>query len=213
MNEIIDFANGFIITSILIILVGCLNLKTLKSSLPLRVLFCLIIVSVISDVTGSIFRMRGIHNIGLFNIYNLVEYLMFAVFYLTLLKLNKNWSFILGGVYLAAFVIMFFTTINQAFYEHLNSAAMGIKSILLICSSVYYFRVMLNQLEYDTPWSNPFFWINSGILLYFSGGFFIFIFSDYRDAVWTITLWDIHNIIHIIYNILILIGFWKARKI
>lgn len=213
VNEIINFANGFKITSILILLVGVLNLETLKRYTPLRVLFCLILISLATDIAGSTMRMNGIHNIWLFNIYNLVEYSLFALFYLTLFKLSKEWKLAIGVGYSLVLGIMIITTVSQSFYEHLNSASMAIKSIILICSSVYYFRVMLSKLEFNTPWMNPLFWINSGILLYFSGAFFIFTFSDYRDAERMITLWDIHNIIHIIYNLLILIGFWKARKI
>ncbi len=213
MNEIFNFGNGFITTSILIILIGALNFKTLKRSLPLRVLFCLIIISLIVDVVGRIMQFNGIHNIWLYNTYTLIEYSLFTLFYLSLFSIKRNMKIVIGVFYIMALTVMIIITISQSFHEHLNSVAMGLRSLILICFAALYFKDMLSKLEYDTPWENPFFWINSGILLFFSGGFFIFIFSDYRDTTRMINLWDIHNIIHIIYNILIIIGFWKARKI
>ncbi len=213
MNQLFDLANGFIATSIIIIVIGIINYKTLVQFNALRVLFYLVIISVISDIASTYMQANGIHNIWLFNVYNIIEYSLFAVFYLTLFNVNKSWKLAIGIFYIVAFGIMIIATATQSFQLHLNSASMGLKSIILICSAVFYFKDMLSKLEYETPWENPFFWINSGILLFFSGGFFIFIFSDYRDTTRMINLWDIHNIIHIIYNILIIIGFWKARKI
>lgn len=213
MNEIINFYTILLATSILIILVGAINFKTLKGSLPLRVLFCLFIISLLSDLVGTYMHNRGIHNLWLFNLYNLIEFALLALFFISLFKFERKWNLIISLGYFVALIVMIYISISQSFTENLNSTLMGLESIILICSAVYYFKVMLSKLEFDTPWSNPFFWINSGVLLYFSGGFFIFIFSDYRDVSNTINLWDIHNIIHIIYNILIIIGFWKARKI
>ena len=212
MNGIINLGYLFIATSAVIVIVGALNLKTLKRSLPLRVLFCLIVISLLSDLASGYMQSHAIHNLWLINLYNIIEYSLFAVFYLLLFKLNKNPKYIVGTLYLMGLIIIVITSFTQSFSEHLNSTLLGMKSIILICSSVFYFKVMLDEIEFETPWSNPFFWINSGVLIYFSGCFFIFIFSEYRGVSRTINLWDIHNIIHIIYNLLILIGFWKARK-
>ena len=212
MNEIINFGNGFIVTSILIIMVGVINFKTLNWTTPLRVLFCLIIISTLFDITGNTMFAYGIHNLWLINIYTILEYSLFTAFYLILFNLSRNWKLIVGLFYILAVAVMISVTVSQSFSEHLNSASMGMKSIILICSSVFYFKVMLEKLEFDTPWANPLFWINSAVFLYFSGSFFIFIFSEYRDISRVIYLWDLHNIIHIIYNLLILVGFWKARK-
>lgn len=212
MNEIINFYTILLASSILIILVGIINFKTLKRSWPLGVLFILFIVSVTSDIAGTAMQNRGIHNLWLYNLYNLIEYSLLAIFFILLFQFKRQGQIISSIVYLTILTLMIFISVSQSFTEHFNSTLMGLQSIVLICSSVLYFRVMLNNLEFETPWSNPFFWINSAILIYFSGCFFIFIFSDYRDVTRTIKIWDIHNIIHIIYNLLILIGFWKARK-
>ncbi|MFT5820886.1 MAG: hypothetical protein ACI8ZM_002134 [Crocinitomix sp.] len=212
MNEIINFGTGFIAISIIIIIVGLLNFKTLMQINALRVLFCLIVASTIVDILGLVMQINGIHNIWLYNLYNLIEFSLIAYFFFLLYNIKKPYRLILGLSYFAALLFIIFVTIQQSFSEHFNSAMMGFSSIILICSSAFYFKIMLNQLEFETPWSNPFFWFSSAILIYFSGCFFIFIFSDYRDVTRIIKIWDIHNLIHIGYNLLILIGFWKARK-
>lgn len=212
MNGLIDTGDIFIATTFIVMLVGLINLKTLKRFLPLRVLLCLISASLIFDIVGTLMLLNGTHNIWLINLYSLTEYLLLALFYFTLFKFNSNWKSTLGLFYALVLIVMTIIAIAQSFTEHINSLFLGVKSIIFICSSVIYFKLMLDKIEFDTPWSNPFFWINSAIIIYFSGCFFIFIFSEYRDVSKTINLWDIHNIIHIIYNLLILIGFWKARK-
>ncbi len=60
------------------------------------------------------------------------------------------------------------------------------------------------------------FWINTAILIYFSGNLFLFIFNDYLVSVLKNNLevyWSFHNLLNIAKNLLFAIGLWQNLRI
>jgi len=207
--ELLSAPNLQVLSTILVVVIGIIKYKTLN--LPLRVLFYLIILSLLTDFTCYLLVNFNMYNLWVINTYTILEFLFFSIFYLSILKSIKQIK-LLSLFYLLSLIAVTIITFAQSFTLHLSQITLGIESIIFICSSAIYFNLMLKKLEYSTPWSNPLFWLNSAILIYFSGCFFVFIFSEYRAFKLVIMVWDLHNIIRIIFNMLIIIGFWKARK-
>lgn len=177
----------------------------------MRVLLFLLLVSAVFDGISEIFIAKEISNLWLMNLFTFVEYIIYCLFYLVVFQKSslQLYSAIIYAIILGP--IGYYTFHN--FTTHLSEVTMGIESIMMICSSSVYFSVLLRELEYPTPLSNPLFWFNSAILIYFSSSFFVFIFSDFRGSNMSWDVWDIHSIVRIIFNLLAAIGFWKARKI
>lgn len=177
----------------------------------MRVLFVLLLLSLALDGISLYLLEQKMHNRWILNSYTIVEYFVYCSFFLMVLQTTNIRKFFLIG-YIAVGSILFYFTLKD-FWTHINDITMGIESIVMIFSSAAYFYIMLRQLKYDSPFSNPFFWLNSAILIYFSGSFFVFIFIDYRVPNMSWDLWNIHSIVRIIFNLLLVIGFWKTRKI
>ena len=56
------------------------------------------------------------------------------------------------------------------------------------------------------------FWINTAILIYFSGNLFLFIFNTYLVSVLKddlVVYWSFHNLLYLIKNVLFAIGLWQ----
>jgi hypothetical protein len=192
------------------IAVGMYKLRAL--SIPMRVLLILVITSLAFDSFSEIVahaNQGGNSNLWVLNLYTPIETIIYCVFFILVLK-DLIHQKILIVIYLVPLAFILHFTYKHG--NRLSDVSLAIESITVIASAMIFFYVMLKRLEHDTPLSNPYFWFNSAILIYFSSAFFVFIFSDYRRLSSDWNLWNIHSIVRIIFNLLISIGFWKAQK-
>lgn len=207
MSLILFINISILLTVTLSLIVAVFSFPQLTNTL--KILSLLTIFTLINDLILYYTSSHGIRNIWLVNLFTILEFASLSLIYCFVLKETKFIQSLATALIIALFAIVYIT-INQSFYLHLNSAAMAIESILMIILSVICFYQMLNKMEYENPLSNPLFWFNAAVLIYFSGGFFFFIFSQSKAPF---NIWYIHNLIRLIYTTLILITFWKARKV
>ena len=96
----------------------------------------------------------------------------------------------------------------------MDNFSASVEAILLSVYALVSFLFIMRKLLFENILSEPFFWINSGVLFYFSGSLLVFAFSNYFltfEPSNQYVLWSIPQFLNIFYNILICIGFWKAR--
>jgi hypothetical protein len=179
----------------------------------LRIVFAFLLLSIISDLISTAIYLSGnIPSLWL-NIYTIPESIIFGVFYYWLFKNSRSNQLLLVATALvigiSAIIILIFI---EPLTPLLNTMSLGLEATIFIFVSVGYFYVMLNKMEFDNPFNNPIFWMNAGVLIYFSGSFFSFMFSAVKYPQLGLGIWVIHNAVHIIFVLFILIGFWKVRK-
>lgn len=95
-----------------------------------------------------------------------------------------------------------------------NSYMRMLESILLVILSLYWFYRVFQDLEIEKLTEHPMFFINSGVLLYFSGNFFIFTYYNIMSALdgqIMNEIWHIHSVLNITYNLLYGVALWKMR--
>jgi hypothetical protein len=73
----------------------------------------------------------------------------------------------------------------------------------------------MNNLQVDTIQSVPMFWISFGVLAYFGGTLFLFLFNNvlmkYQPANHQL-VWILHNVLNITKNIFFAIALWKSCR-
>ena len=189
-----------------------LNLKG-ASTLPI-VLIIQFIVAGIVEVVGYILIKNKINNIELINIYTLVEFSLYNLFYLGYFKGHNT-----KVLFRLLFPVIGVTMIID--YLIYGTDRMGIisgilESIVFVSASLYLFYEVINHNTVQNFASSYFFWINTGILLYFSGSLLIITFDNYiltyypknHSIIWS----TVHSFFNITYNILLSIGIWKTRR-
>jgi hypothetical protein len=65
-------------------------------------------------------------------------------------------------------------------------------------------------------WSLPMFWINSAVLIFFSGNLFLFALTHYLVHILNdnlVVYWGFHNLLNIVKNILFAAGFYVSIKV
>lgn len=203
----------FLCISLFVAIISCIigfyNFKSLNSGLKIILTFLLISIS--ADLVLLTMVYLKLNTSWLFNLYTFFEFTVIGIFYAWLFKKSKSNHFYLVLISLILGLIgIFICTLIDFQPDEVNTKSLGLEATIFIFISVGYFYVLLNKMEFENPYYNPIFWINSGVLIYFSGAFFSFMFSAPKFQ--ELGIWSIHSVIHLIFMILILIGFWKVRK-
>ncbi len=199
--------------SVLIPLVCCLiRFKALNSIL--RVLFVYLLVSVLADMLGLIFMRHNIKTYLIFHSFTVVECSLLVFIYLTQFeqRLTRNIIKISFSFFLLMAIVIL--VINKG-YNRQDSILSSYESIFLILLSIGYFYKVMKEL--NIPKLNEFYfaWINTGVLIYFITGFLLFLFNGYiekRGLKTHNTLYSLHWLSNIAYNILLSLGIWKIRQ-
>lgn len=193
------------------IVIGIIKFRYLHFSLKI-IWFYLLATAVINTaatITGRVFH---VNNMPYVHFYTLIEGLMLIWFYEYLFSKDKNkWFVILKIAFALACVIN--ALFIQSIYLY-SSYTRYAESIICILFSLNYFA-KLAALD-NRPLKLPDFYFNTGIFLYFSGSFILFIFSNLilqkLPASTTLIFWTGHSTLVLLMYILFSIGFIKCKK-
>lgn len=188
------------------------RIKTLD--LPAKVLFCLTILSFLTDCITSVLAGYKMNNLMVMHVYTVLELFFYCFFYSLLFKStsSKYYLLVLSLVLLAAELV-------DAFYisklSRINSIASYCEALAFMVVSLLFFYSMIKNLPQKNILNYPLFWFNSGILIYFSGNLFLYLFISFvnpQDSRFLGDLWNINSFLYFAYNLFLIAGAWKSRK-
>lgn len=160
-----------------------------------RVIWCFVLVSFAVDLIGTYaYELFQIQNGWLYNLYDLYKYLTMAYVLIELLQLKWKYAgFIITAVILGAAGIDLLTA--QSFNDLLfYFTVVGDLTVLFLC--LYYFRGIFLRPIYENLIKLPFFWLVTGIFLYF---LCMFPFHFFWDMV---TSDQVGSLSGVLYNII-----------
>ena len=176
--------------------------------------------------------------LGLSQLLNVVVHLL-VILFVSVLKINQNillafadaveFGLISGVYYLAtnrqhktvftffpvAFALLSFVNTTFIQGDSINSFSLVVKSIVAIFFSLYYFYWLLQELPTTELQRLPMFWVNSAILIFYSGNLFLFVFTDYLIHVMNndmYLMWTVHNVLKIIEILMIVVALWMDLR-
>jgi hypothetical protein len=208
VDWILSIAYLSTLISILTLIYGIICSKYFSTEL--KYLLLLIFISVVSDVISYLFSKNGLNNSLVVNLYSIIEVLLYLKIYSVNFKSGKFKIFPIVVLFVLSTIIG--VELFKGQLIALPSVALMINSSIsiMLLSILWFYRIFKNS-EFSNLLKEPFFWINSSSLVYFSSSFFIFLFSNYLSSINAVSLWVLHNTLHIIYFVIIIIGFWKQR--
>ena len=170
----------------------------------LKILGLLVLTSGLSDLL-SINFIRFNNEIN--NIYTIIQFfILCSIFYLCFNNVKVKQLLLFSS-----FLFLIFSVINILLIEGFTSRNTNLRTvsgIFFIIISVYYFNYLLQNQPVDNIIRFPMFWINSAILIYFSGNIFLYaannIISFERIYLF---YYLIHNILNVIKNLLFSVAF------
>jgi hypothetical protein len=155
----------------------------------------------------------NINNMFIFNIYGIIEAILLIEFYKRFL--NQFFQSKVHLILITLFTLLFiYNTFLSHKFKNIDNISTSIESIIFILYALISFYFILKNLVFENLYHTPFFWINTAILLYFSGNLFLFTFSSYLESHEStyLKLYLIHSNLNILTYILFSIGFWKIKK-
>jgi hypothetical protein len=210
LQEVLLFCSTWII--LVPVLIGIIFFNRFNKGL--RIICIHLFIACATELSSTMLMNRGMNNLPLLHMYTLSEFVLLYLFY-DIAFGNSFPKWMLRGI-AAGFVL--FSVINSLFIQNIytfNSYARGLEALLLIIFSLLYFYKLSLPSQHTQEVMAPATWISSGILIYFSGGFILFILSNYilpLGSALNRQIWAIHSFLSIILYVLVAIGLWKARK-
>lgn len=206
MLNYISFATG-----LLPILAAAFNYKGLNSTLKL--IAALLLIAFVVDFAAWIFFLGYIpikNNQPFIHLSILVNLIFFTIIYSRFFYKTKLKQFTTVSGFLVLIIILFFS-IKEGIWQYPSWQNTAL-SIYMIILSLLYFHQIFNTQEFVHLEDQSLFWINSGVLIYFSFNLFLYMLLD--------KLFDpdealiIHRISNTISNLFYAIGlFCKPKKV
>ncbi len=194
-------------------MIGFLPAKGIDSCLEYYLLGIFLVIDLVTEFLASWASKQHINNMPLLHLYTMLEFVAFSLFYRVLFK-EVSWL----QKYFWHWVIAFTTllVINSAFIESIykfNSNAKTIIQIILIAYAVSYFFRAYGKADFSKPLPFALAMVNAGVVLYYSGSLFVFMFSKFlNDPVRGISLdaqvgfWLLNSLLFFTFQVLILIA-------
>ncbi len=177
-------------------------------------MLALVIISIVTELASKIMVLKGVNNFGYLHFYTMLEFTMINLVYVSLLK--RYYNFITFYLVNVVFLVITFIDIKINGLNSMDDMSMTIESIILMSYSILWFGTIFKRLVYENLLDNTAFWVNSAILVYFSGNLSLFVSTNYLINYFPnrhYELWaTIHSFFNITYNILLSVGFWKIKS-
>lgn len=177
----------------------------------LWVIFSYCIYCFLND--SIIFRLDGESPSDLLRIiFTYVEFILFVIFFRAVIQ-NPIYRLILLIVSIL-FVLSAFLPflMGVKYFNHLDSQSVTIEAIILIVTCLFFFFEQISKPQTLFIYQTPAFWIVVGILLYFAGAFFIFIYAENLTDDELQKYWDINYAVNATKYILFAIGFMAKNN-
>lgn len=163
---------------------------------PAKTIVWYLLISALTNLVVVSLAMNHFNNMPVFHVFTVLEFIILTLFFRELS--NNPKAIMLFNILLVAFPV--FAILNTAYIQPIhtyNSISRTVESLLLIGFSLASFYTMLGQNHPLNKQSKNLMWINAGMLCYFSGSLFLFIFSKYimKDVTANKVAWIIHAVL------------------
>ena len=177
----------------------------------------LILLFFIGGIYELLFTMvLGYDSQILFKIYPFLEFIALLYFFRKLIGLSQSVFYIIIGIYSVLFIYMYYL-----YHFKISSTALELfipitHCLLVFTGSTKWTIQQFEKLETSSLLHFPVFYILSGMILYYSGTFFIFgletIFRNTKNSI-LLYFWYVNLVLAFIYRLSFYIAIWKAKKV
>ncbi|MES2382796.1 MAG: hypothetical protein V4538_17245 [Bacteroidota bacterium] len=175
-------------------------------SKALRAFAVFIAVAAVFDMYSVITGYLGINNLNILHIYTVVEYSFLAYFLHLVVEKKRVKDIILISIPIYGALALSYSIFISNLVGF-NSAGRVAECVLLSAFALYWFYSLLDSDEHTSLKRYPYFWLNSGITLYFMGNVFMFMLYSLLNSPTDMDYWTVHSVLNIIANLFYFIGF------
>lgn len=169
----------------------------------------LVLITLLGEVLLNVLVRYYDNNLPVLHFFTVCQFVLFVlIFEKALIPLFPPVFFkslIIGFLIFAFFDAFLFNGL-----KNFNSNSRPLSSFILIFLALSFFYKTLKELKIKYLEKEPVLWLSIGVILYFSGSLFIFIFTNYvrNSNEVLLTLWGIHAIFNIVLNLSYSAALW-----
>jgi hypothetical protein len=184
-----------------------------RLDISLKVMMFFLVFIAIMNTIITVLSMKSINNLFLVHIYTVFEFAFLSWFYKLQLKglANKIIPVLIGLFTLLCLVNYFF--IQKS--DQSNTYTRSIEAVIIIGYCILLFSKQ-SLAESGIPWRKiSVNWINVGVLMYYSGCFFTFVFMNYlmkASHLINHIVWGAMDTLLLFEYILFAVGFYQCKK-
>lgn len=170
---------------------------------------------VLVESLGAYVILTGLkNNTILFNFFSIGELILLCLLYHRQYDRPGPRALALGFV--AVFVPLALVRYLKQPYGY-DGLVMSVENLMLIVLVLLYFYRLLHTLEATQLTRFPMFWFSAGILMFFAGSLFVFMFSSYLVANENFPnyngLWNVSYYVNIVFHLCVALGVYHVRRL
>lgn len=180
-----------------------------------KLLFVLLCSGVLVTFFTVYLWRTGSNNLFLLHFYTPVECIIWLLMYAQLFESRKMKRFIRATIYF----FLLFSVLNTIYWQPLetfNANSRSLESAILVVFSLLYYFKLFKEKKVDRLELYDSFWLNGAVLIYFSGSFLLFGFSNLllqSDTYRIKEVWIVHAFFVLVYYAMISIGIWTKSTL
>jgi hypothetical protein len=218
MLEIILLKIPFItvLASVVIIIPITVGMITFKYwvSTPIKIVFIYSCIYALLECIAWYYVLNHKQNHFLVNTIAYTDVLFWSYYFHCIIKNLHLRKAIITSAIVTILLIAWSNFSEERDYNRIDSFAQSVSNICLIAISLFFFYQLLNQLDVKNLFLYPYFWIGVGVLIYFSGIFFVNIFAEFitfnKDKA-IIQFWNSKDYLLFFHRIFLALGLWFSR--
>jgi hypothetical protein len=195
------------------IIIGSITVKK-DSDIPYKIVFLYCSIYLIFEIIGWYFVLHHWHNHFLHNTLAYVDIIVLGTYFYLILTSIRSKQIVISLSVIALLLTAWSHLGTGRDFNRIDSFALSVGNFSLIAMSLLFFYQLLNNLDVKNILTYSHFWIVVGLLLYFSGVFFSFIFVEYiafsQDKN-IIQYFQISAYLLFIQRIFLAIGLWFSK--
>jgi hypothetical protein len=181
---------------------------------PLKTIFIYCLIYTLFEVIGWYYALHHWQNHFIHNTISYLDILFLGFYFYQILEISWSKKIVISLVIFTLILTVWSHLGTGRDFNRLDSFALSVGNLALIFMSLLFFYQLLNTLDVKNLLSYSHFWICVGILIYFSGAFFTFIFAEYiafsKDEAIT-QYFQIHEYLLFFQRIFLAIGLWFSK--
>jgi len=194
------------------LIIGIIRFKDLRN---LKYVFYFVAYGTVNEIASKILVKTGATNtLPKVHLYALVSFTLLCIFYKSVFTnyISKKWFRGLFVFYYTMFTVSLI--VFQGIYDY-PGLPLSILAVIVIFFSVTYFYKVMVEAEVISLSKEPLIWINTAMLIYYTGNLFYHIlfnpFLDFSHEVLR-SLGKYNVMLNAIFYVLIAIGFYKSKR-
>jgi len=218
MDVLFEFINNYISYFYLVICIPLLIgvIKVHRLNYEQKLVLVIVLIALVNELLATYLRMRGVNNLWVYHLFVPCTFLVILRIYKKVFEqVISRWVFNATSI-----SFLLFAAFNSLFIQPLdvfNSNTITVSSVLYILLSITYFHQLLRNTAHLALERTPMFWLNTGVLIYYSGTLLLYVLVNYvaglgETAKVSISLWALNIVFNIILNIFYALALWVSPQ-